>query len=464
VSNPDAAVATHRRVLIVDDSPAIHADIRKLFAVPGADASEVDALEAQLFGSSGTRAQSFHFDSAYQGQEALQLVEAARAAGQPYAIAIVDMRMPPGWTGLETISHLWKADPELQIAICTAYSDYGWSEIIERLGQSSSLLILKKPFDSVEIVQMIHALAEKWRLGRELKSQLAALEDKVGERTHELEQANLRLRAEIDERQRIAAELRKAERLAALGTVTAGVAHEINNPLAYMLANLQFVGQSLEDVLHGTATPAHIHEASAALQEASDGAERIRRIVADMRTLARTEEDPGMRTDVIRALESALSASSELLGPRAKVVRELAPVSEVRGDERRLTQVFMNLIQNAAQAVDQSDPESNVLRVRTWSEDNLCVGVEITDSGCGISAELLPRIFDPFFTTRSVGSGTGLGLAICHSVVTGLGGAIQVASTPGKGSTFRLMLRAAEPRESKMHAMLREVRDAAGRT
>lgn len=152
----------NRRVLLVDDLPSIHEDFgRILVGLPGAvDLSQDEAI---LFGAPKTQqAPRFELDSAYQGQEALAKVDDARNAGRPYAVAIVDMRMPPGWNGLETIERLWRADPKLQVVLCSAYSDITWEEVRERAGGSDKLTMLQKPFDPASAVALIDGLAGKW--------------------------------------------------------------------------------------------------------------------------------------------------------------------------------------------------------------------------------------------------------------------------------------------------------------
>lgn len=155
------------RLLVIDDNRAIHEDFRKIL-IPNPALSELESIEADLFGENVElkERQCFTIDSAFQGKEGLELVRQSMARGRPYSLAFVDMRMPPGWDGIETIQHIWKEDPELQVVICSAYSDHSWSEISQRLGSSDRLLILKKPFDNVEITQMAHAMSRKCVLNR----------------------------------------------------------------------------------------------------------------------------------------------------------------------------------------------------------------------------------------------------------------------------------------------------------
>jgi len=173
------------RLLIVDDNEAIHDDLRKILLPPQLD-SELAEDEALLFGKSTTREVEFAIDSAFQGQEGLGLVEQAQASGSRYALAFVDIRMPPGWDGIETILHLWEKDPALQIVICTAYSDYNWREIALRLGISENFVILKKPFDPIEVTQLAHALTTKWKSSLQAQLRMDELDRMVDERTTQL--------------------------------------------------------------------------------------------------------------------------------------------------------------------------------------------------------------------------------------------------------------------------------------
>ncbi len=179
------------RILVIDDTPTIHEDFRKILTPVAAATPKIDDLAAAIFGDASPTPPPvrFELDSAAQGQTGLALVQDALSEGRPYAVAFVDMRMPPGWDGLETIRHLWAADPHLQVVICTAFSDHSWAAITERLGQSENLLILKKPFDNVEVLQLTHALTRKWRLARDIEAHVAGLDDLLQARTAELRRA-----------------------------------------------------------------------------------------------------------------------------------------------------------------------------------------------------------------------------------------------------------------------------------
>jgi diguanylate cyclase (GGDEF)-like protein len=184
---------THR-VLMIDDNPAIHADYRKILT--GHDEGGMSAAEAALFGAQRPVLQrpSFDVDSAMQGREGVERAHQALAEGRPYSVAFVDMRMPPGWDGLETIENLWRVDPEIQVVVCSAYTDYDWLELLARLGHSDKLIVIKKPFEPIEILQSASALSRKWQNARALKRHVESLELVVTDRTSGLEAANRQLR------------------------------------------------------------------------------------------------------------------------------------------------------------------------------------------------------------------------------------------------------------------------------
>lgn len=191
--NTPNLLSPNLRILVVDDNEAIHDDLRKvLCGSSGGDDLLED--EAVLFGESPTPSTGFEVDSAYQGQEALAMVQRSLQEDRPYALAFVDIRMPPGWDGIETVAHLWKASPDLQVVICTAYSDYSWDKMVRRLGHSENLIILKKPFDNIEVIQLAHALTRKWLVTRLAELRMQDLDRMVAQRTVQLQVANEELR------------------------------------------------------------------------------------------------------------------------------------------------------------------------------------------------------------------------------------------------------------------------------
>ena len=237
--------------------------------------------------------------------------------------------------------------------------------------------------------------------------------------------------------------LARSERLASVGTLAAGVAHEINNPLTYVLANLDYIREQLE--VHRSKLPGPAFtELDALASEAKAGAERVARTVRSLRVFSRIDEDKRAPLDLLHVLEAALALASNEIRQRARVVKIYRPVPLVVADEARITQVFFSLLINAAQAIADGNVDENQIDVKTWTDAGQAV-VEIRDSGGGIRPEHMSRIFDPFFTTKPQGLGSGLGLAICHGTVKSLGGEIIVESTAGLGATFRVVLPGARP-------------------
>ena len=203
----------HYRVLIVDDNPSIHEDFQKILTAECPKNDSVNDLMSQVFGKTETRAvhATFELVSAFQGREGLEKVERSVVEGRPYAMAFVDVRMPPGWDGVETVTRIWAVDPAIQIVICTAYSDYSWHEIVDQVGDSDRLVILKKPFDNIEVLQLAHALTRKWQVTAQAACKLEDLERMVGERTADLASANRKLQNEVAERTQAQEYLRQSE-------------------------------------------------------------------------------------------------------------------------------------------------------------------------------------------------------------------------------------------------------------
>jgi len=203
----------NNRILIIDDNPSIHEDFRKVLCRRDTRHPGYADTKALLFGADTPEPErtAFEVDSAFQGEEGLQKVQQALAAGRAYALAFVDIRMPPGWDGVETVARIWKSDPDLQTVICTAHSDYSWNQMTRQLGETDNLVILKKPFDNIEVLQLAHALSRKWELRHQLQGRLNNLDQLVRERTAELLSTNERLKQEIAERGHIEHALRLSE-------------------------------------------------------------------------------------------------------------------------------------------------------------------------------------------------------------------------------------------------------------
>ena len=240
---------------------------------------------------------------------------------------------------------------------------------------------------------------------------------------------------DMTERRRMEQQLQAADRIASVGTLAAGVAHEINSPLTYVLANLEIVAEQLHQPELGD-----LDELRTLLVEAREGAMRIGNILRDLKVFARPDEQRVAEVDVGHAIEMVSKLAMNEIRNRAHFVTDFSPTPPVHANPSHLNQVFLNLIVNAAHAIPFGDVKNNEVRVTTNVDGGGNVVIEVSDTGTGIDFDVIERIFDPFFTTKDQGLGSGLGLSICHGLVTAMGGTIAVDSIVGEGTTFRVAL------------------------
>ena len=425
-----------RRVLVVDDDRAIHRAVTRVLS-------------------------RFEVCSVFDGPSALFEIQAALAGAADFALVVLDVGMP-GWGGLETLERIWQIAPDTQALFCTG-AELSPDELQTRFGDTDAILAIKKPFSHLELAQSVQTLTTKWRLQREARAHVDALEAAVRGRTAQLEAANARLAHELAWRDRVETEMRVSQRLEAVGQLAAGIAHEINNPLQYVGDHLEFVHDSTADLLamigriegavasDGSRLAADARgllaavdlaylqrELPGAIDAIQDGIQRISSIVRAMKELSHPGTSDARVADINRAIESALEISANSYRGVADLEKRLTALPPVTCYVAELGQVFLNLIVNAAHAME-SHARGKLIVSSAVDGDH--VVISIADTGGGIPPEIQERIFDPFFTTKEVGRGTGQGLSIARAIIVDRHrGSLSFESIAERGTTFMIRI------------------------
>jgi len=417
------------RVIVIDDNP----DIFDIFCdiLCGKNAPhKLDEMEIDLFGHNHSpypagSSSMFNFELVYasQGKEGVERIRQACEEGNPFSLAFVDMRMPPGWNGLETIQHIWEIDPEIQTVICTAYSDYSWEEIVRHLGIMDNLLILKKSFDLAEVSQIAIAMTTKWMLEKQAALKMRDLEEMVKQKTGEL----------------IIAKEQAENANQTKGDFLATMSHEIRTPMTGVIGMSEILLNTALDEEQKNYVEA-INTSSEVLLTIINGILDFSKIEAGELSL---ESAP---FDVKKAVEDVVGVLNIQAGKKGlKLGACFLPknLPRVSGDFVKVRQIIFNLGGNALKFTHEGSVTIKV-EMKTIKDNFGQFHIDIEDTGIGMNPEILDHIFDKYTqagpdTTRKYG-GTGLGLTITKRLVEMMGGSITVKSTPQKGTLFQVKL------------------------
>jgi len=423
----------NRLILVIDDNPLVCEDFRKILQTT-LRASSLAEARAAFFDETpqDDRHEGFEVDCAAQGQTGLAMVERAVQRGCPYAVAFVDMLMPPGWDGIETIDYLWRADPALEVVMCTAFTDLLWDRLTQQFGHTDKLLILRKPFDTIEVWQLASALTQKWHLAQQGKRQLASLQEMVEQHRQELQMVHERLQSAITQRQE--AEAARAQQTrdwarskADLERFAYTTSHDLQESLRMVTSYLHLLAQDYRGRLDATADEF--------IAYAVDGPAWMQRLIQDLLAYWRVETQPQefAPTDGEQVLTIALANLQGAIAASGAVVTH-NPLPTVMADAAQLVQLVQHLMENAIKGRSAQPPQVHMTATRQEGEWVFAV----RDNGIGLDPAHAEPLFERVQRLYSGADypGTGVGLAMCKKIVERHGGRIWVESHLGQGATF----------------------------
>ncbi len=456
-------MSENRKILVIDDDEGIRETYQDIFT-PAQPLHNTSALlkgralfDSEPDDTTGVEKKPFEdYDVtlAENGYKGVEAVQKALDCGKPFAVAFIDMKMP-GIDGAETSKRIWQLDPGIKILIVTAYSEYTPEDIIN-VTKREDLFYLRKPFNHEEILQFARALSNEWnlekkrdRLEKKLKDANESLEEKVKQQ---------------------AAMIVQSEKMATIGLLAAGVAHEINNPITFIKANLSALKKYLKKIsalnqlyeaMAGTGsddiramndkidrfkeehkTEFIMEDLGSLVNETISGIERIKNIVLDLKTFSRKDESDYTLVDINETINATLKIVENELKQSATITKDLDTLPPIKCYPQKISQVLLNLLINAGHAIETKGTIhiSTAVVTNGRRKTDQFIQIKITDTGQGIPEEQLPRLFDPFFTTKPVGTGTGLGLSVAYEIINAHEGRIHADSTVGEGTCFTILL------------------------
>ncbi len=434
---------TTNRILLVDDNPAIHEDFKKVLGQSHTGSASLASARAAFFGADQPLASAgptYEIDSAFQGEEALEKVRASLAEGRPYALAFVDVRMPPGLDGVETLARIFGLDARIQAVLCTAYSDYSWDQMLARLGRSDRLLILKKPFDNVEVQQLASALTEKWNA--EARERTRIEEARTAERearAYASSMATMNRALEAARAGAVAGAQGKSELLAQ-------VSREVSNPVNSILT-------AAELLRVGGLDPDTQRQHAESIRERSQRLLGMLDKVIELSAVDCGRLDAEKRLIPIRPLLSKLIERQRPAARAKSIDLDMSidpsvPI-EIQSDPLRIEQIVEHLVVNAIQFTDKGRVRVGVGLEAARGTEPGKIRIVVEDTGIGISADLRGVLFEAFPQSRTGAENprpcAGLSLALAHRLARAIGGDLDVLSAPGRGSSFMLSIPLAAP-------------------
>ncbi len=428
------------RLLIVDSDPNLREHLDEMF-------------NGELYASLSDEAEnlSYLIHGCQSCDATVAQVEEFLNKGAPYQLVFVESQLVDG-NGLDLISRLWHIDADLHVVLCSADPLLNWQQIVETLGESDQLLILKKPINDLELRQVVHAMIRKWQLSKQSKNVMQYMEMQIKQRTREIEEANKNLL--------------QSEKLAAVGQLAAGIAHEINTPAQYVGDNIKAISDFFTSITRlltfyrqffaeneQAEVLAHISEqeqkedlafiledAPLAIQQSLQGIDQIVRIVQAMKGFSHFGQGRTSNININLALENTLLVAQNSYKYLADIETDFGEIPTIECFPGELNQVFLNIVVNAAHAIEESNKGRGKIKIATLASEDT-VEIHISDTGNGIPETIRERIFDPFFTTKDVGKGTGQGLNIAYRIIHEQHkGAIRFNSEIGVGTTFIIRL------------------------
>lgn len=438
-TNGDTKPKYSSRVLVIDDAQATHDAFRMTLDPPQKEEVEepvgTDILGQPLVRSKSRYSYKFNIDSAYQGIQGCQMVHAAVEEGDPYTVAYVDMRMPPGWDGLETAEYLWEIDPELHIVICSTYTDYTWERIIQKLGINDKLLLLKKPLEAAEVCQLAVALSQKRALAKQAGIKLAEIQELAEVRADALRELSDRAVSMRREKEELFHAVNAMEQV--LGVI----GHELRTPLTAVRLSADYLNTQ-QHLLDETLSPF----ADTIQREAIRMSELIDSMLEAARINSGSAKWNWSRFDVCDAVHEAVDCCRPAFEEKSLPLSLEMPEESLmmNGDKSAIFRLMVNLLTNACKYTPEGHVDASVSMVDEGVNRGRIV-LRVQDTGEGISPEVASRIGRAFALNRGVvGSasvkGTGLGLAICTGIAAVHGGRVTLQSKPEEGSIFSVYL------------------------